>query len=407
MILALALVAVGCDQSEQNVGFTPGDEYRVRIATSAGGDASPDSVSVPDTVAYYVEGYTIEKDYTWTVNGESLPTAQSTPAPDNTFLWEDRGGEFITVVYGPDDQISNAALSGSEMNSIVVDAGSDDIDADTTSTKASVGATMGGQVFRFGVFATLAGFADATGVADVLVDEGVSATLFAPDNAAFDALETAPTNAVDSDEPADSGMLADFLKYHAVGARAEAGDLSSQSYETLLAGEAAGSQASIAVDASGPVTLNGDVTVTQTDIPATNGIVHKIDNVLLPPVSSADFTDKAATPGGADDTVSVEGVYLPEGGFVVLHDSTDLADQGAIPSIVGVSSYLEAGIHTDVSVVVDGGVGSAAALGAMTHQDTDDDEMYDFETSVGLDDGPYLKNGRAVIDYAEIEPPSN
>jgi len=175
----------------------------------------------------------------------------------------------------------------------------------------------------------------------------------------------------------------------------------------LLAGEAAGSQASIAVDASGPVTLNGDVTVTQTDIPATNGIVHKIDNVLLPPVSSADFTDKAATPGGADDTVSVEGVYLPEGGFVVLHDSTDLADQGAIPSIVGVSSYLEAGIHTDVSVVVDGGVGSAAVLGAMTHQDTDDDEMYDFETSVGLDDGPYLKNGGAVIDYAEIEPPSN
>ena len=402
MILALALVAVGCDQSEQNVGFTPGDEYRVRIATSAGGDASPDSVSVPDTVAYYVEGYTIEKDYTWTVNGESLPTAQSTPGPDNTFLWEDRGGEFITVVYGPNDQIANAALSGSEMNSIVVDAESDDINSDTTMTKASVGATMGGQVFRFGVFATLAGFADATGVADVLVDEGVSATLFAPDNAAFDALETAPTNAVDSDEAVDSGMLADFLKYHAVGARAEAGDLSSQSYETLLAGESAGSQAEITVDASGPVTLNGDVTVTQTDIPATNGIVHKIDGVLMPPVASADFTDQEAIDGGANDTVSVDGAYLPDGGFVVLHDSTGLADTGAAASVVGVSSYLEPGIHTDVQIVLDYDVTSPAAVGAMPHTD-DGDETYEFPT-LGQD-GPYTKDGDPVIDYADIAPP--
>jgi uncharacterized surface protein with fasciclin (FAS1) repeats len=287
------------------------------------------------------------------------------------------------------------------MNSIVVDAESDDINSDTTMTKASVGATMGGQVFRFGVFATLAGFADATGVADVLVDEGVSATLFAPDNAAFDALETAPTNAVDSDEAADSGMLADFLKYHAVGARAEAGDLSSQSYETLLAGESAGSQAEITVDASGPVTLNGDVTVTQTDIPATNGIVHKINGVLTPPVASADFTDQAQ---GEADSVTVQGAYLPEGGFVVLHDSTDLADVGAIPSIVGVSDYLPAGIHTDVRIEVDQDYGSTTTVSAMPHVDSNDNEQYDFDTTGGLEDGPYVKDGAAVIDNAEIAP---
>ena len=33
----------------------------------------------------------------------------------------------------------------------------------------------------------------------------------------------------------------------------------------------------------GSVTINGDVTVTDTDILATNGVIHVIDAVLLPP----------------------------------------------------------------------------------------------------------------------------
>lgn len=401
MILAFALVAVGCDQSEQNVGFTTGDDYRVRIGSSASGDAAAEAITVPDTVSYYVVGYTIEKDYTWTVNGDSPPSANSDPAPEETFLWEDRGGEFITVIYGPDDPIANAPLSGSSDNEITVDATGDDINQLTLEPVAAVDVTVGEQVGRFGVFSTLTGAAVSTGVAEVLSDEDITTTVFAPDNGAFEALETAPTNAVDDDEAADSGMLADFLKYHALdGVSAAAGDVSSGTYETLLPGETSGSQAEISVDISSGVVINGNATVTQTDLPATNGFVHKIDNVLLPPVASADFTDKEAIAGGSEDTVSVEGAYLPDGGFVVLHDSTDLADQGAAPSVVGVSDYLEPGIHTDVQIVVDE-VTNPATLGAMPHTD-DGNELYTFPTS----DGPYTKNGAAVIDYADIEPPA-
>jgi len=102
--------------------------------------------------------------------------------------------------------------------------------------------------------------------------------------------------------------------------------------------------------------------------------------------------------------VTVQGAYLPEGGFVVLHDSTDLADDGAIPSIVGVSDYLPAGIHTDVRIEVDEDYGATTTVSAMPHVDSNDNEQYDFDTTAGVEDGPYVKDGYDVIDDADIAP---
>lgn len=404
MILAVALVAVGCDQSEQNVGFTPGDSYRITIGSAAGG-ADPLTASIPDTVSYYVEGFTTEKDYTWAVNGTNPPVLQEN-VPE-THEWAERSGEFITVVYSDKDEIADAPLSGEGSNTITVSAslsggGDDGIDPDTIATVASLDDAVASQISRFSGFSTLTSLAATASLVEPLNDSTASYTLFAPTNAQFGALADVsplPTNAVDGDEPEDSGMLADFLKYHVVADSVRAEDLTSGDVPTLLAGESAGSFSTININAS-EATVNENA-ITQVDIPATNGAVHKLGGVLLPPVASADFTNQEI---GEADSVTVDGAYLPEGGFVVLHDSTGLADDGAIPSIVGVSDYLEAGIHTGVRVEVEDGVSSTTTIGAMPHVDSNGNESYDFPTSAGLEDGPYVKDGAAVLDYADIDP---
>ena len=93
--------------------------------------------------------------------------------------------------------------------------------------------------------------------------------------------------------------------------------------------------------------------------------------------------------------------YLPEGGFVVLHDGTALADQGTILSIVGVSDHLEAGIQ-DVRVEVSRGVSTTTLIDAMPYVDSNGNESYDFPTSAGLEDGPYVKDVGPVLDFADI-----
>lgn len=398
MILAIALVAVGCDQSEQNVGFTPGDSYRITIGSSVGG-ASGAAASIPDTVSYYVEGFTTEKEYTWTVNGANPPV--SGPKIPETHRWEERGGEFITIVYSEKDDIADAPLSGEGANTIIVDAqrpgGEDDgIEADTISTTASLNDAVASQISRFGVFSTLTGLAASASLVEPLNDSTASYTLFAPSNARFTALADAsplPTNAVDGDEPEDSGMLADFLKYHVVADSVRSGDLTTGSVPTLLPGEAQGSFSTIDVNASA-ATVNGNA-ITQVDIPATNGAIHKLGAVLLPPVGSADFTNQEI---GAADSVTVDGAYLPEGGFVVLHEQ---AADGSFGAVIGNSEYLPAGIHTDVTVEITGGISGDTTVGAMLHTD-DGDETYEFPAS----DAPYLKDGATVIDYADITVPA-
>lgn len=77
LLVVLATTLVACDLSEQNYDYQPGDSLAI---------VGPTEVEVGSTAEYYVRAFTIEKDYTWTVNGE---------APDNVR----RDGEFIDVSF--------------------------------------------------------------------------------------------------------------------------------------------------------------------------------------------------------------------------------------------------------------------------------------------------------------------
>lgn len=105
-------------------------------------------------------------------------------------------------------------------------------------------------------------------------------TVFAPTDAAFAALlETLGMTAEDLLGATD--VLTNTLLYHVISGEFYAEDvigLDGQSAETLL-----GESVSVAI-VDGGVVLNDGVNVIQTDIAASNGVIHVIDSVLVPQV---------------------------------------------------------------------------------------------------------------------------
>merc|ERR1719183_1233738 len=102
-------------------------------------------------------------------------------------------------------------------------------------------------------------------------------TVFAPSNAAFAKLPKATLASLLN--PTNKGKLVDILTYHVVsGAAVYSKDLKpTQSVKTLQG------QNVLVKKSSDGVTINGNSKVIAADIAATNGVVHMIDTVLMPP----------------------------------------------------------------------------------------------------------------------------
>lgn len=126
-----------------------------------------------------------------------------------------------------------------------------------------------------GNFTTLARALTAANLVETLKGEGPF-TVFAPTDEAFAAL---PEGTLDS-LLANPEELAKVLTYHVVS-----GDVSSETVVTLdSATTVQGSTVDIMVN-DGKVMVN-NATVTQADIKTSNGTIHVIDTVLLPPASN-------------------------------------------------------------------------------------------------------------------------
>ena len=124
-----------------------------------------------------------------------------------------------------------------------------------------------------GTFKTLLAAATAAGLVDTLKGPG-PLTVFAPTDAAFAAL---PAGTLDK-LLADPAALKDILLYHVVAGKVTA----DQVVKLTSADSVEGSPIAIAVK-DGKVYLNDAAQVTATDIMASNGIIHVIDQVILPP----------------------------------------------------------------------------------------------------------------------------
>jgi len=129
-----------------------------------------------------------------------------------------------------------------------------------------------------GQFKTLTALVKQAGLAGALSKKGANLTVFAPTDAAFAKVPKATLAKLGKDKKA----LQAVLLYHVVKGKVPASKvvtLNGKSATTLN-----GAPVRISVK-GGSVFLNGSTKVIATDVKASNGIIHVINKVLLPPAA--------------------------------------------------------------------------------------------------------------------------
>jgi uncharacterized surface protein with fasciclin (FAS1) repeats len=98
-------------------------------------------------------------------------------------------------------------------------------------------------------------------------------TVFAPTNDAFKAVPAKTMDALSK----DAALLKATLTYHVLPVKALAADIKNSNAKTLNGAE-------LALSKAGDFVTVESAAVTRADVPASNGVVHIVDTVLLPPV---------------------------------------------------------------------------------------------------------------------------
>ena len=144
-----------------------------------------------------------------------------------------------------------------------------------------------------GQFKTLVAAVKAAGLVPTLKGKGPF-TVFAPTDAAFDKL---PAGTVKNLlKPKNKTKLQNILTYHVVGGKVMAADVVKLHSADTVYG------AKVPVKVKGDRVMVGDASVVKTDIKCSNGVIHVIDSVLMPPEKSTgkrakDIVDTAVGAG--------------------------------------------------------------------------------------------------------------
>jgi len=245
-----------------------------------------------------------------------------------------------------------------------------------------------------GRFETLVGALEDTGLDETLAGPGPF-TVFAPTDAAFDALPAGALAALD---------LTDVLTYHVVQ-----DDVRASEVVTLpSAPTVEGTPLSIQADGD-TVVLDGRVQVTQTDIIAENGVIHVIDAVLVPGDFPGTIVDAlAASPrfstlvdavvgaGLADDLAAAAGA----GGLTVFAPTNAAFERLPEDLLAGVDVELVLLYHV-LGVEVDS---TAAVAADGTAVDTLAMDMGGtFAVAVDVDqDGDLFLDGRTEVTAVDL-----
>ncbi|MFY0627252.1 MAG: fasciclin domain-containing protein [Reichenbachiella sp.] len=175
---------------------------------------------------------------------------------------------------------------------------------------------------------TLQAAIDAAGLREALNGEG-PLTVFAPSNDAFTAFSTANPGVLEYllDTPEE---LAKVLTYHVHNGYASSADLIDGELSTL-------NGQTVDIDLTSGVKVN-DASVTTADVLATNGVIHLIDQVLVP--------DNVNIP----DNLDANGMQNSIGEIAI--GTADLSSLVAILSLTGLSDILEAALNDDAELTV-------------------------------------------------------
>jgi len=197
-----------------------------------------------------------------------------------------------------------------------------------------------------GRFETLVAALQAAGLAETLAGEG-SFTVFAPTDDAFAKLPEGTVEALLEDIPA----LTDILLYHVVDGKVMAEDVVTLESAQTLQGE------DVAISVKDGMVYINDAQVIITDIMASNGVIHVIDTVLLPPAEEpmSNIVEIAVADGrfgtlvaalqaaGLDETLAGDGsftVFAPtDDAFAKLPEGTVEALLEDIPALTDILLY--------------------------------------------------------------------
>ncbi len=220
-----------------------------------------------------------------------------------------------------------------------------------------------------GGFETLVKAAQAADLVDTLRSPGPY-TVFAPTDEAFAKL---PEGTVaELLKPENKAKLAEILKYHVVPGEVPAAEVVNLDGQDVTTAQ--GQPVKVGVK-DGTVSIN-DAKVLKTDIAASNGLIHVIDSVLLPPAPAAAEAiaaapaqaAPAAVTGGVRQAVPMVPGAAPSGGV----PGVDTV-QGAVATTVGAAAETispaapaaVAGVAMPAAPAVPGVVGTVPAAPAV------------------------------------------
>ena len=127
-----------------------------------------------------------------------------------------------------------------------------------------------------GQFKTLASALDAAGLVQTLKGDGPF-TVFAPTDEAFAKL---PAGILENlMKPENKDQLVAILTYHVVPGKVEAADVVKLDEAKTVNGKM------VDIKVKGDTAMVNDAKITKADIAASNGVIHVIDAVILPPKS--------------------------------------------------------------------------------------------------------------------------
>lgn len=246
----------------------------------------------------------------------------------------------------------------------------------------------------------------AAGLAETLAGEGTF-TVFAPTDDAFAALPAGTVEALLGDIPA----LTNILLYHVSGSEFPAAEVVEQDFIQSLAGQ----DINVVVTDEGAFVNGAQIIVT--DIEASNGVVHVIDSVLLPPtitdivVGDPRFTTLTAAVVAADlaDTLAGAGpftVFAPtDDAFAALRPGTVEALLNDIPTLTSILLYHVVSGAVDAETVV--GLDSAETLnGADVSIRVENGSVFVNDSQVIITD-INATNGIVHVIDAVLLPPAN
>lgn len=238
-------------------------------------------------------------------------------------------------------------------------------------------------------FSTLVTAVQTAGLVETLSSEGPF-TLFAPTNDAFAALPEGTVEALLQDRDA----LTQVLTYHVVAGAVSANQVTGLSNAETIQGQP------VVVGSSGGVSIN-DANVIETDIRGSNGIIHVIDSVLIPPAN--DIVEIAASAGsfstlvtalqaaGLVETLQGEGpftVFAPtDEAFAKLPDGTVSNLLADIPALTQILTY-----HVVPGRVFSGDVVNLASAPTVQGQ----------EISIETGMGGVMLNDSATVSLTDI-----